>query len=139
MSINRIGKCVAILLAQGFEEAEAIIVIDLLRRLDITVEKLACQESLELLSYHDIRIFADALLSHRANDLYDAVVIPGGPEGTVNLATNPRVAEFIRRHDTAGKLVCPLCSAAARVLGGNGLLNGPLCLFWRPLSAGGPG
>lgn len=119
-----IGKRVAILLAQGFEEAEAIIVIDILRRLDITVEKLACQEGLELLSYHDIRIFADALLSNRANDLYDAVVIPGGPEGTVNLAANPQVAEFIRRHDAAGKLVCPLCSAAARVLGGNGLLNG---------------
>lgn len=67
---------------------------------------------------------ADALLTNRAGELYDAVVIPGGPEGTVNLAANPQVADFIRRYDTAGKLICPICSAAARVLGGNGLLNG---------------
>lgn len=51
------GKRVAILLAQEFEEAEAVIVIDILRRLDIMVEKLACQEGLELLSYHDIRLY----------------------------------------------------------------------------------
>ena len=55
---------------------------------------------------------------------YDAVVLPGGPQGSVNLAANPQVIEFVSRHDAAGKLICPICSAAARVLGGNGLLKG---------------
>ncbi|HEY0208436.1 DJ-1/PfpI family protein [Acerihabitans sp.] len=118
------SKTVAVLLAKGFEEAEAIIVIDVLRRLDIKVETLACQDRLELVSYHQIRMFADALLEHRQETFYDAVVIPGGLEGTVNLAANPLVTEFIRRHDEAGKWICPLCSAAARVLGGNDLLKG---------------
>lgn len=118
------SKKVAVLLAKGFEEAEAIMTIDVLRRLDINVTTLACQDMLELTSYHNIRMFADVLLERSMDETFDAVVIPGGPEGTVNLAANPLVVEFIRRHDAAGKWICPICSAAARVLGGNNLLNG---------------
>ncbi|MGQ7805550.1 DJ-1/PfpI family protein [Hafnia alvei] len=118
------SKKVAVLLAKGFEEAEAIMTIDVLRRLDIHVTTLACQDMLELTSYHNIRMFADVLLERSMDETFDAVVIPGGPEGTINLAANPLVVEFIRRHDTAGKWICPICSAAARVLGGNNLLNG---------------
>lgn len=118
------SKKVAILLAKGFEEAEAIMTIDVLRRLNISVTTLACQDMLEITSYHNIRMFADALLERNMDETFDAVVIPGGPEGTVNLAANPLVVEFIRRHDEAGKWICPICSAAARVLGGNHLLKG---------------
>ena len=118
------SKKVAVLLAKGFEEAEAIMTIDVLRRLDIHVTTLACQDMLELTSYHNIRMFADVLLERSMDETFDAVVIPGGPEGTVNLAANPLVVEFIRRHDAAGKWICPICSAAARVLGRNNLLNG---------------
>lgn len=118
------SKKVAVLLAKGFEEAEAIMTIDVLRRLDIHVTTLACQDMLELTSYHNIRMFADVLLERSMDETFDAVVIPGGPEGTVNLAANPLVVEFIRRHDAAGKWICPICSAAARILGGNNLLNG---------------
>ncbi|MCL6331432.1 DJ-1/PfpI family protein [Pectobacterium carotovorum subsp. carotovorum] len=118
------SKKVAVLLAPGFEEAEAIMVIDVLHRMKIEVTMLSCYDRLELHSYHNIRMFADALLERNQDTLFDAVVIPGGPQGTVNLAANPRVVEFIRRHDDAGKLICPLCSAAARVLGGNKLLKG---------------
>ncbi|MEG2040101.1 MAG: DJ-1/PfpI family protein [Hafnia sp.] len=118
------SKKVAVLLAKGFEEAEAIMTIDVLRRLNISVTMLACQDMLEITSYHNIRMFADALLERNMDETFDAVVIPGGPEGTVNLAANPLVVEFIRRHDEAGKWICPICSAAARVLGGNHLLKG---------------
>lgn len=118
------SKKVAVLLAKGFEEAEAIMTIDVLRRLNISVTTLACQDMLEITSYHNIRMFADALLERNMDETFDAVVILGGPEGTVNLAANPLVVEFIRRHDEAGKWICPICSAAARVLGGNHLLKG---------------
>lgn len=118
------SKKVAVLLAKGFEEAEAIMTIDVLRRLNISVTTLACQDMLEITSYHNIRMFADALLERNMDESFDAVVIPGRPEGTVNLAANPLVVEFIRRHDETGKWICPICSAAARVLGGNNLLKG---------------
>lgn len=115
---------VAVLLAPGFEEAEAIITIDILRRLEIEVETLACAESRAVVSYHDIPMVADSTLTERINTLYDAVVLPGGPQGSMNLAASRDVVRFITAHDESGKLICPICSAAARVLGGNGLLKG---------------
>ncbi|CBG88705.1 DJ-1/PfpI family protein [Citrobacter rodentium] len=117
-------KKVAVLLAPGFEEAEAIVTIDILRRLHIGVETLACAESRAVVSYHDIPMVADQTLAGRLDTLYDAIVLPGGPQGSVKLAANPQVIDFISRHDAAGKWICPVCSAAARVLGGNGLLKG---------------
>jgi len=117
-------KRVAVLLAPGFEEAEAIVTIDILRRLHIDVETLTCTSSRAVVSYHAIPMVADAILSERLDTLYDAVVLPGGPEGSVNLAASAEVIAFVTRHDEAEKLICPICSAAARVLGGNGLLKG---------------
>lgn len=114
----------AILLAEGFEEAEAVIVIDFLRRLAIDVDTLACQARLDVVSYHNIPVLADRLLAQAQDSLYDAVILPGGPAGTVNLAANPQVLDFIRRHDAANRLICPICSAAARVLGAHNLLRG---------------
>ncbi|MDZ7320322.1 DJ-1/PfpI family protein [Kosakonia sacchari] len=117
-------KKVAVLLAPGFEEAEAIITIDILRRLQIEVETLACAGSRAVVSYHNIPMVADSTLAERQQTLYDAIVLPGGPQGSVNLAANPAVLQFVEHHDAAGKFICPICSAAARVLGANGLLKG---------------
>ena len=117
-------KQVAVLLAPGFEEGEAIVTIDILRRLHIHVELVSCAESRAVVSYHDIPMVADATLAERRDKIYDAVVLPGGPQGSVNLAANKDVVKFVAAHDEAGKYLCPICSAAARVLGGNGLLKG---------------
>lgn len=117
-------KRAAVLLAPGFEEGEAIVTIDILRRLNIAVETLACADTRAVVSYHAIPLVADARLAERLEDTYDALVLPGGPQGSVNLAADPQVIAFVARHDNAGKLICPVCSAAARVLGGNGLLKG---------------
>ena len=124
MVTDNAKKQVALLLADGFEEGEAVIVLDILERLEIQVTTLACQKSQTLRSYHGIQMQANELLSAQGDRLFDAVVMPGGPEGSVALAASREVVEFVRRHDEAGKLICPLCSAAARVLGGNGLLKG---------------
>ena len=131
---------VAVLLAPGFEEAEAIITIDILRRLNIDVETLACAQSRAVVSYHNIPMVADSTLSERRDSLYDAIVLPGGPQGSANLAADPQVIRFISAHDAHGKLICPICSAAARVLGGNGLLRGRryVCSgdLWETVKAG---
>lgn len=117
-------KQVAVLLAPGFEEGEAIVTIDILRRLHLEVELVSCAESRAVVSYHDIPMVADATLAERMDKIYDAVVLPGGPQGSVNLAANKDVVKFIAAHDESGKYICPICSAAARVLAGNGLLKG---------------
>lgn len=117
-------KSVAVLLAPGFEEAEAVATIDILRRLTINVQTLSCVETREVASYHAIPMVTDAVLSERFDSTFDAVVLPGGPEGSMFLARSASVIDFVRRHDELGKFICPICSAAARVLGGNGLLKG---------------
>lgn len=117
-------KQAAVLLAPGFEEAEAFIIIDILNRLKVKVTTIACHNRREVPSYHAIPVLADVLLSDVQHEEFDAIVIPGGPEGTVNLAANPQVKTFITRHDEAVKWIAPICSAAARVLGGNHLLKG---------------
>lgn len=111
-------KKVAVLLAPGFEEGEAIVTIDILHRLKIKVETLSCTSSKKVVSYHNIPMVADNTLKKAFDTNYDAVVLPGGPEGSVFLANSQDVVSFVRRHDEAGKLICPICSASARVLGG---------------------
>lgn len=117
-------KKVAVLLAPGFEEGEAIVTIDILRRLKVEVETLSCVSSRAVESYHNIPMVADNTLKDAFETTYDAVVLPGGPNGSVFLSKSAEVIDFVRRHDEQGKYICPLCSAAARVLGGNGLLKG---------------
>lgn len=117
-------KNVALLLAPGFEEAEAIITLDILSRLGVQVTTLACQPYREVNSYHHVKVVAEELLEANRDRLFDAVIVPGGPDGSKNLAANAAVIDFIRRHDEAGRLVCPICSAAARVLAPQGLLRG---------------
>lgn len=114
---------VAILLANGFEEAEAIITIDILERLGIKVEKISCTDSLYVKSYHDINVECEALLTD-CIQIFDLIFIPGGPEGTSFLSESKQVISFIRKHIEQNKWISAICSAGAKVLAKNNLLNG---------------
>ncbi|RYU67769.1 DJ-1/PfpI family protein [Aliivibrio finisterrensis] len=124
MENNQITKHVAVLLADGFEEGEAVVFIDIMRRLDIKVDVLSCMETTALETYFETRISADYTLKDKQNVLYDAVMMPGGPKGTDNLSANPMVIAFLERHITKEKYICALCSSGAKVLAANNLLNG---------------
>ncbi|KHT63199.1 thiamine biosynthesis protein ThiJ [Photobacterium gaetbulicola] len=117
-------KHVAVLLADGFEDAEAVVFIDIMRRLDIKVDVLSCMESTVLNTYFGTRISADDTLKNCAANTYDAVMMPGGPQGTDNLSANPAVIEFLKRHIAQGKWICALCSSGAKVLAAHHLLQG---------------
>jgi len=116
-------KKVAVLLANGFEEGEAVVFIDLMRRMKIDVDVLSCHDTVELDSYFKTRITADFTLKEKQDELYDAVMMPGGPEGTANLTSSEQVIRFLRRHIDANKWICALCSSGAKVLAANGLLG----------------
>ncbi|EPQ9917470.1 DJ-1/PfpI family protein [Vibrio vulnificus] len=120
----KMTKQVAVLLADGFEEGEAVVFIDIMRRLDIEVDVLSCMETTKLQSYFETRISADDTLSNHCHQFYDAVMMPGGPKGTDNLSANPMVIEFLKRHIEADKYICALCSSGAKVLAANQLLQG---------------
>ncbi|MFV0576703.1 MAG: DJ-1/PfpI family protein [Vibrio sp.] len=114
---------IAVLLDDGFEIAEAMICIDMLRRTLIDVDVISCSNNKQLLSYFNIPIQTDSTLEERIENTYDAVLLPGGPKGTDNLTANPQVIKFVQRHLAAGSYICALCSAGAKVLAGHNLLG----------------
>ncbi len=117
-------KHVAVILADGFEEAEAVVFIDILRRLEIEVDVLSTMETTQLNSYFGTKISADYTLADKFTQIYDAVMMPGGPQGTDNLSKNNSVITFLKRHISANKYICALCSSGARVLAAHHLLQG---------------
>lgn len=119
MSVKR---TVLMPLAQGVEETEAIAVIDVLRRAGLEVA-VAALEPGPVVSSHGVTIVADALLDEIAAREFDAVVLPGGYEGTNRLAASALVADVVRRAAGAGKIVAAIC-AAPTVLASLGLLEG---------------
>jgi 4-methyl-5(b-hydroxyethyl)-thiazole monophosphate biosynthesis len=114
-------KKAIIILADGFEEAEAVVTIDIMRRAHINVT-LAGLDSLDVRSARDIHIAAEVLLADVPHD-YDALVLPGGQPGTANLGKSSMVLDMIRETANAGKLVAAIC-AAPSVLGKAGVLAG---------------
>ncbi|CAN5454198.1 DJ-1/PfpI family protein [soil metagenome] len=108
-------------LIDGFEEIEAITVIDILRRAGCRVTT-AGVGNRSVAGSHDIRVEADTLLEIVAGDQFTAIVLPGGP-GSAQLRDNMLLREMLKKHAAAGKLTAAIC-AAPTVLAAAGLLEG---------------
>lgn len=107
-------------LFEGFEEIEAITIIDVLRRagVEVTTASLTTQT---VTGAHAIAIVADKLLDEVDASKFDAIILPGGA-GTFRLREDPRIAKMLIAHDSANKLVAAIC-AAPSVLSNAGLLK----------------
>ena len=117
-------KKVLILLADGFEEVEAVGTGDVLKRLGCQVV-MAGVESEKVRSSASLYLCADALLDSLENDLstFDAVVLPGGLPGATNLRDNMKVKDLVRGFAAEGKIVAAICAAPA-ALSAFGILKG---------------
>ena len=104
--------------AEGTEECEALLVVDLLRRARVDVTVASASGNRAITSSHKVHITADAL----AEDI-DYSVLPGGIPGTPNLAANKTVTDTCVAFAKAGKKVAAIC-AAPSVLAQLGLLEG---------------
>jgi 4-methyl-5(b-hydroxyethyl)-thiazole monophosphate biosynthesis len=109
-------KTACVLLADGFEEVEAITPIDYLRRAGVDVKILGVTGK-TVSGSHGIKIESDLGSEGLAKD-YDCVVVPGGGRGADNLAASPSAVYLIKRHFAAGALVAAICAAPAVVLHG---------------------
>ena len=108
-------------LFEGFEEIEAITIIDVLRRGNVEVIT-AGLSSINVMGAHAIAIIADTLLDTVRQQQFDAIVLAGGA-GTFRLREDPRIAEILIQQTKANKLVAAIC-AAPTVLSNAGLLKG---------------
>jgi len=115
-------KHVIVPLAPGFEEIEALTVVDILRRggIDVTV---AGTVDGPITGRSKITVIADVSLDAIDPDHFDMVVLPGGQPGTNNLKKDSRVAAIIKSLNDKNKTIAAIC-AAPSILSAIGLLDG---------------
>lgn len=119
----------AIFLADGFEEIEALTVVDLLRRAGIEIVMTSIMGQKSVNGSHGIKVEADELLENLDFDSVDMIILPGGMPGTTNLDNCEPLKAKIREFNDSGKLLAAIC-AAPTVYGKMGLLKGKkACCF----------
>jgi len=119
---------VLLLLADGFEEIEALGTADILRRMGIAVVTASLKNETAIGS-HQIRVFADNVLDEADTSDFDAVVLPGGMPGALNLYNDERVLKLLKDFAAQGKITAAIC-AAPMVLDKAGLLeNGRFTMY----------
>lgn len=111
-----------VILANGFEDIEAMTIIDILRRGDIDVT-VAGLESLSITSAHNTTIAVTETLADNQDKIFDTVILPGGEPGTTHLENSREVEIVIKSHHAQGKLIAAIC-AAPRVLDKIGVISG---------------
>ncbi|MEM5948838.1 DJ-1 family glyoxalase III [Spirochaetia bacterium 38H-sp] len=116
-------KKAVICLAEGFEDVEAVMPIDLLRRAGVSVT-VAGVTGWEIVSSRGLRLVADALLADLVPGDADALILPGGMPGASNLAASSDVTAWIKACIAQDKIVAAICASPAVVLGKAGVLKG---------------
>lgn len=109
--------------ADGTEECEALLVVDLLRRGGVDVTTASAGSAPEIVSSHGIRLHTDAVAANVDASDTDLLVLPGGIPGTPNLEACPAVTQLTTSFFRSGKKVAAIC-AAPSILGHLGLLQG---------------
>lgn len=113
---------VLIPLAPGFEELEAVTVIDLMRRARIEVVTAGLAAG-SVKGSRGTVLLPDVSLDAALRQDYDMIVLPGGQPGANNLEQDPRVMALLKKMAAAGKFITAIC-AAPKVLAAAGLLDG---------------
>ena len=113
----------AVIFAEGFEEVEAIAVVDVIRRAKIECTIISVSEQKIVSSARNIKVVTDKLLSEVNIDEYGMLILPGGMPGTKNLAENKELESIILKFKKENKMLAAIC-AAPTVYGNLGLLKG---------------
>lgn len=110
-------------LATGFEDIEALIPLDVLRRGGVETITVSITGSRDVVSAHGVTMKADMLFEDTDLSDADLLMLPGGMPGATNLNEHEGLKKALLEHDKKGKTVAAIC-AAPLVLGGLGLLKG---------------
>ena len=113
---------IAVLIADGFEEIEALTPVDMLRRAGLDVKTVAIGSKIAIGS-HKIPVVCDMTKDDVDLDTVSAVVFPGGMPGSLNLDASPFTDKIIESVTKRGGHLAAIC-AAPLVLGRRGLLEG---------------
>jgi protein deglycase len=112
---------IAIILAEGFEEIEAITVCDVLRRADLPAKFISLDEKI-VIGAHQISTYCDYQLPEILEEDLQMLVLPGGEPGTTNLENDERLAALIKRLHSEETWLAAIC-AAPRIFDELGVLT----------------
>ena len=122
-------KKAGVFFGTGYEEIEALTVVDLLRRAGIEVQCISIDNRKQVMGSHKINVEMDAGIGDVDFESLDMIVCPGGMPGTRNLEACDVLTEQIRIFYEKGKLIGAIC-AAPSIFGHMGLLKGrKACIF----------
>ncbi|EGJ70367.1 DJ-1 family protein [Bacteroides coprosuis DSM 18011] len=110
-------------LADGFEEIEALTIVDVLRRANLQVKTVSVTDSLTVKGAHGISVISDALFGNCSFDKVKALVLPGGMPGAETLGKHKGLTELLKEYHNTDTVLAAIC-AAPMVFGQLGLLKG---------------
>ncbi len=110
-------------LADGFEEIEALAVVDILRRGGVNIKTVSIMQREWVETSHGVTLKADLVFEDADFSDADLLLLPGGMPGSLHLKNHEGLKEVLLAHAKAGKRVGAIC-AAPMVLAAHGLLDG---------------
>lgn len=114
-------------LATGFEEIEALTVVDVMRRAGMDIKTVSITSELVVVGAHGVGVKADMLFADADFEDIEWLIAPGGLPGSENLARYAPLTILLNKHASAGGKVAAICAAPAMVLGPLGILDGREC------------
>lgn len=99
-----------VFLANGCEDVEAITVIDYLRRANVEVDSVSCEDDLNIRTRSNMVFKADKMLNEINPNDYCGLYIPGGTKGAESLRDNDQIIEIIRDFNTDNKIIAAICA-----------------------------
>ncbi|XAR56476.1 hypothetical protein NMG60_11036982 [Bertholletia excelsa] len=110
--------------ADGTEEMEATIIIDILRRAKADVVVASVGDKLEIVASRQVKLVADMLLEEAVKVSYDLIVLPGGLGGAQAFAKSENLVNLLKKQKEANRAYGAICASPALVLEPQGLLKG---------------
>ncbi|XP_057823619.2 protein DJ-1 homolog B isoform X1 [Cryptomeria japonica] len=110
--------------ANGSEEMEAVIVIDILRRAKANVVVASIEETLEVVGSRNVKFVADKLIEDAASSEYDLIILPGGMPGAKRLQKSVSLRKLLREQALSNRIYGAICASPVVVLETHGLLKG---------------
>ena len=124
------AKMITLMLAEGFEEVEAITVADLLRRADLPIQTVSITGKQEVTGAHGIPVKADLLFHNLEFEEVKMIILPGGMPGTTNLLDYEPLTDRLKQFAREGRPLGAIC-AAPMVFASCGILNGKKATIYK--------
>ena len=110
------SKKAAIFFATGYEECEALITVDIMRRAGVEISMVSVTGDKTVTSSHNVPVVMDKLFDEVDFAELDMMILPGGMPGTRNLAAHECLMDLMKRHHALGGTVAAICAAPGLVV-----------------------